>query len=426
MHERHDRCVLVSQPVHQHAYEAAVAAQQAGLLCCFVTGLYWRDTTAWQWLPGPARRRVERELSRRRHPELDPTAVHTIPVQQLVAVALRRGLADVPGLRNLRPDPWAHRHFDAVLARRLARIEGVRLVHAFEGTARATFVAARRLGLATVLDVASARERYHAVEVEEGGSRRSWPMARVAAERRHADYLLAPSGYVVACLLEAGVPADRIVQLPYGAEPSRCPPPAPRAAGEPFRVLFVGQIGLRKGVRYLLEAWRRLRLRDAELVLVGAAGAQGRRLLRDYRGCHRWLGPLPRQAVRGWFQRSDVFAFPSLAEGSALVTYEAMSSALPLVVTQASGSVVRDGVDGFLVPPRDVDALADRLRHLYEHRDLGARMGAAASARIRERYTWRHYRLRLAGVYEAILSGRDPRDAVGASDRRPARLGGAG
>ena len=61
---------------------------------------------------------------------------------------------------------------------------------------------------------------------------------------------------------------------------------------------------------------------------------------------------------------ADVFVFPSLFEGSAVVTYEALACGLPSVVTPNAGSVVRDGLEGFVVPPRDVEALAARMEQL--------------------------------------------------------------
>jgi glycosyltransferase involved in cell wall biosynthesis len=121
---------------------------------------------------------------------------------------------------------------------------------------------------------------------------------------------------------------------------------------------------------------------------------------------------VPRAEVRRWFAQSDVFVFPSLAEGSALVTYEAMAAGLPVITTPNSGSVVRDGIDGFVVPPRDVEALAERILLLYRGSETRRQMGARGRALVAERYTWRHYRARLCGIYEALLAGRDPSPAL--------------
>ena len=87
---------------------------------------------------------------------------------------------------------------------------------------------------------------------------------------------------------------------------------------------------------------------------------------------------------------ADVFVFPSLFEGSAVVTYEALACGLPGVVTPAAGSVIRDGIDGFVVMPRDVSALAQRMEQLGQSHRLRARMSAAARSRALE-FDWPRY-----------------------------------
>ena len=87
---------------------------------------------------------------------------------------------------------------------------------------------------------------------------------------------------------------------------------------------------------------------------------------------------------------ADVFVFPSLFEGSAVVTYEALACGLPCVVTPNAGSVVRDGVEGFIVPPRNVAALAERMERLGSDPQLRAEYAAAARVRALE-FDWQRY-----------------------------------
>jgi glycosyltransferase involved in cell wall biosynthesis len=395
--------VLVSQPVHQHAYETAVAAQDGGYLRWFATGLYdtgrgLADPRLRRWLPARTRRRVERELRRRRHPELDPARVLTIPRYHLMATGFRRSLGRLARLRGLDLDTWAHHQFDDELGKRIAELPGIEVVHAFEGSALATFRAARRAGKKTILDVPSAHERFMGVEGK-------CLQPQIAEERLLADLLLAPSDYVVTCLTEAGVPQHRIRKIPYGVDPGTFQLDAGLRTDGLFRAVFVGRIGRRKGVSYLLEAWRRLALPHAELLLVGEADEEGRRLLQRYEGLYRFVGPHPKHEVHRFFQQSDVFVFPSLAEGSAYVTYEALASELPIITTPNSGSVARDGVDGFLIPAEDVDAIAERLALLHAEPALRQRMGAQGRELIEREYTWRHYRERVGHVYRRMLAG---------------------
>src|SRR5206468_7856155 len=96
-----------------------------------------------------------------------------------------------------------------------------------------------------------------------------------------------------------------------------------------------------------------------------------------------------------------MFVFPSIDEGSALVTYEAMACGLPSVVTVNAGSQVRDGIDGCIVAVRDIDKLADRLTWMHDHPAERRAMGNSARAFI-EAMTWEHYGAGLLSVYEQI------------------------
>lgn len=401
-----DGGVVVSQPVHQHAYETAVAAQEHGILCRYVTGLYWtgRGITSPEVLGLLSERQrlaVERELRRRSHPELDQGRVHTIARYHIVATAFRRVLGEQAPRVTSHLETWAHERFDAAVASWLRRTRHLDAVHAFEGTALQTFRAAKELGYATILDVPAAHEYFREVIEEEGGDSSVFNTQRIRAERELTDYFLVPSRYAADCLVKHGVSAERIVQIPYGVDPEQFRPQPDRVDSDTFRVLFVGKIGLRKGVRYLLEAWAKLSLGDAELVLVGPTDEAGKALLGRYGAMCRSVGAVPHHEVQRWFSRSDVFVFPSLAEGSALVTYEALASGLPVVTTPNSGSVVDEGC-GFVVPERDTDALAKSIKALYDYPELRHRLAASARLTIKRNYTWKHYRKRLASFYRDV------------------------
>jgi starch synthase len=402
--------VLISQPVHQHGYQTAVAAQERGLLRYFVTGIYYTGRGPMSphllaRLPERLRAKVEGELLRRQHSELDPSLVYTIPPYHVLATGVRRIAEHAPLLRALELDTWAHLRFDESVGRLLPRLRGLRIAHAFEGAGLATLRSAKRLGLTTVIDVTTAQEHYRPLESKMGSD-----LSRIRAEREIADVLFVPSDYVVRCLLEHGVAPEKILKIPYGVDHVRFSPAiGSRPDNDPFRVLFAGGIVLRKGVRYLLEAWRTLELANAELVLVGQPDKAGREMLREFEGHYRWVVGVPKYAMHEWFQKSDALILPSLAEGSALVTYEALASGVPVVTTPNSGSVVRDGIDGFVVPARDVGALRDSIRFLYEYPEARREQGIRGRELITSAYTWEHYRTRVADAYSSILSSRSVR-----------------
>ncbi len=78
----------------------------------------------------------------------------------------------------------------------------------------------------------------------------------------------------------------------------------------------------------------------------------------------RHLGFVPHAKLHEAYQSADVFVFPSLAEGGVYVIYEALAAGLPCIVSANAGSAVRDGIEGFVVPVGDVEALAARLTQL--------------------------------------------------------------
>jgi starch synthase len=104
-----------------------------------------------------------------------------------------------------------------------------------------------------------------------------------------------------------------------------------------------------------------------------------------------------------YLSQSSIHVFPSQWEGSAKVTYEAAACGLPQITTREAGDVVRDGVEGIIVRPGDVDAIAAAIEHFYRHPEIVERMGAAARQRVVENFTWDHFRSRLLGAYEIAM-----------------------
>ena len=215
----------------------------------------------------------------------------------------------------------------------------------------------------------------------------------VRQEIEAADYVLIPSDFVRETFLAEGVPDAKLIQIPFGVDIASFYP-VPRVDEDRFLALFVGQVSIRKGVQTLLEAWRLLGWPDAELWLAGRVELPPSLMarFRDLPGV-RFLGYV--SPMLPIFQQADVFVFPSLAEGSALVTYEAMACGLPVIVTVNAGSVAREGKDGFIIPARDPEAIAARLEQLRAKKNLRQEMGHSARQWI-EQFTWERYGDRVA------------------------------
>jgi starch synthase len=143
--------------------------------------------------------------------------------------------------------------------------------------------------------------------------------------------------------------------------------------------LYVGSLTQRKGIAYLFEAIEKAG-KAVTLTVIGRKVGQSD--LHWISTCqkHRWIASLPHHEILGEMRRHDVFVFPSLFEGLALVQGEAVSQGLPVITTPNSGGadILRDGIDGFIVPIRDAEAITARLLQLYGDRGLLKQMSDAA------------------------------------------------
>ena len=406
---------LVGHPGSNHlAYQLVAALQARGFETGFETGIFWTGTglparlTA--LLPGGLRARIERDLKRRSHAGVDPKSVTLRPFAELGYVATTRlKLAPETQLAAI---AWRNDLFDAQFAQRI-RDERPAFVIGHDSSALEAQRAAQSCGGLAILNqvIGHIQSGLDLFEQEarlapEFAETLPLPPARVIAQCRQealeADRVIVPSDYVRDTMVANGTDAARIFVLPYGVDTKRFrPPEAPRAADGKFRVLFVGGLTQRKGIKYLLEAAKRAAIPNLELVCVG------KKLGRDaafapYADFFRHVPHVPFHEVFALFRSADVFAYPSLHEGSAFASYEALASGLPVVCTPNTGSVVRDGTEGFLVPPRDIEALVERLRLLARDPDLRARMAKAARARA-EDFTWAQYGDRLGTWLAAQL-----------------------
>ncbi|MGC1678254.1 MAG: glycosyltransferase family 4 protein, partial [Candidatus Binataceae bacterium] len=112
------------------------------------------------------------------------------------------------------------------------------------------------------------------------------------------------------------------------------------------------------------------------------------------------------------YSQASVLVLPSLEEGLALVQAQAMACGVPVIATTNAGAedLFTDGVEGFVVPIRDPDAIASKLVYLYEHPEARDAMGAAALARVRELGGWNSYGEKMAVMYQSALADRTGRE----------------
>lgn len=223
-------------------------------------------------------------------------------------------------------------------------------------------------------------------------------------EYEKADYISIPSSFVKRSFLQNGISEDKLIQVPYGVDLSAFKQ-IPKTDNV-FRVMFVGGMSLRKGVHYLLRAFSELNLPNSELTLIGSLNNEIKPFFKKYEGKFNYIGHVPQQELYKYYSQGSVFAIMSIEEGLAMVQPQAMACGLPVIATTNTGGedIIRDGVDGFIIPIRDIEKLKEKLIYLYENPEIRRKMGESAKQRVNQGFTWDDYGNRIISAYKNILN----------------------
>ena len=301
---------------------------------------------------------------------------------------------------------WAGRKFNSLVARE--PWNGAGAVYVFNSAGLEILEAAQQKGMMRFVEQTIAPSAVeHKLLSEEFAAWPGWEsyadpadLVEAYAERERqewkiADRIVCGSEFVVEGVRESGGCWQKCVVVPYGVD---CAPTAVREfrTKPHLNVLFAGQVGLRKGAPYFYQAAQLLPAAYFQFRLVGpshlsehATRTMSRRVA--------LIGTVPRTAMAEQYRWADVLVLPSMCEGSATVAYEALAAGVPVIATRNAGTVVRDAVDGFIVPARDPGAIAQKLELLHAEPDRLRQLSQNARARAAE-YTIEKYAERLLSV----------------------------
>jgi glycosyltransferase involved in cell wall biosynthesis len=410
--------VIVAQVGARRKYAVPVLLHRAGILAHLYTDTYVGPGSAWQVLtkiapmiPGSWQSASFKRLLTRREDSLPGAKVTAF---NLIGYQLARNLRKTRDLKakfDLDKKYWAR--FCRQMLRH-ADFQG-EAVYAFNAGAGWLFEATRPKGLKCLHEqVAAPAEIMHQLYREEHDLWPEWEGRYTGDGLRQAvgemecyswtlaDRIFCPSDFVRQGLISQGVEPKKIRLVPYGVETNQYAfPRDPWDGRRPLRLLFVGGVTIRKGVHYFCEALRLLDSSQFEARMVGpvmlAPAAQAK-----LSQVTELTGQVPRTAMHRHYEWADLFVFPSISEGSAAVVYEALNSGLPVITTPNAGSVVRDGVDGYIVPIRNPEAIAARLETLVKNPDLIREMSCNARKRSRD-FSWENYEERLVTCIKDIF-----------------------
>ena len=225
-------------------------------------------------------------------------------------------------------------------------------------------------------------------------------------ECKLADRIVANSEWSREGLIRGGVPSEKLAVVPLAYEPREMKDqepeirrarsyPARFTLERPMRVLFLGQINLRKGIARLLAAARILRDEPVEFWLVGPMQIANASAMVDA-GRVKWFGPVTREQAAQYYRNADVFILPTLSDGFAITQLEAQAHDLPLIVSSRCGDVVQHNINGLLLNDPSVDAIESAIRFCLQNPGELARFSRCS--RVHENYNVTRLGERLCAV----------------------------
>ena len=309
-----------------------------------------------------------------------------------------------------------YRHIDQWVAKGAAALDPATILYAYEDGAYHTFQEGRRKGLTCVYDLPiaywSLRKQLFAEEMDRypewaptmrGMDDSQAKLDRKTEEAKLADMIICPSDFVKRSIPSEVADPAKIAVVPFGSPTISTSQGAYRIndISKPLSVLFVASMSQRKGLADLFSAIRLMPKGSVTLHIIGAP-ILPLEFYQKWGPEFEYLGTMPREQVLNHMRESDVMVLPSIAEGRALVTQEALSQGLPIIITPNTGAedLIDPGQNGFLVPVRNPEAIADKLTWFCEHRKEIESMKSNAQNSVRA-FTWESYAV---GILEFIES----------------------
>jgi glycosyltransferase involved in cell wall biosynthesis len=344
--------------------------------------------------------------------------LHAVPVHEVMRLLVRKspwresysseGAFSVHGV---------HRSFDKTVSQNIAASKA-NLIYGYEGGALNSFRRAKKMGIKTVYEIQSSYWYWNQYlfknEVEKYSGKRRIPSVLKDSdihlkwkdeELSLADYVIVPSCHVKSTMGNV-IDERRIRVMFYGAPKVEDVEHRFSAYPEKLRILYVGGVHFRKGIKYLFEALDLLDFK-VEVCVIGRLESWNKNIIERLRSVN-WYKSMAHEDVIKIMREYDLLVHPSLTEGCSLVALEALSVGLPIIVTENSGvaDVIRDGEQGYVVSIRDAGAIAEKLSKVHRHREVLKKMSISAQE-ISKKMSWDRYKKSFVNNIRSILDDVD-------------------
>ena len=212
-------------------------------------------------------------------------------------------------------------------------------------------------------------------------------------EYDEANIISVPSTFVLNTFLEKGFDRKKLFLNSYGVDLQRFKP-LPRIKSDKFKVLYVGNLSVRKGLFYLLEAFKKLNFKNKELTLIGSIEKNIKKKIEKYFSENiKYLSVIKHSQLNKYYSNADVMVQPSIEEGLSLVIAEALACGCPVIATLNTGAIdlFSDENEGFIIKPRSVEKIYEKLEQLADDKNLKERMSANALLVTKKIGGWNQY-----------------------------------
>lgn len=403
--------IIVSHPGKQHVYQLIYYLQKHGFLKQFITTV-WFNNNAFPYfflncLPNQYKAAVIKKLKTRFNESIENNLVEQFPYVEFARKLLNKRISVFSGERGVLAVSQAH---DYYVSQRLKKFTSKILI-GYELSSYRSFNIAKRMGMTTILDLASVHYKF----IESLANTYSDFKSTIADQRifnkvnriklkeyELADYIFTISELSKETLIVNGIPEEKIYLINLGIDHNMFKLKSQYNKSNVMKLLYVGNVSQRKGVEIILKAVKKINKKDIELTLIGGM-SKGNQLISKYEGLYNYIPQLEQEELEKYYQEADLLLFPSYMDGWGFVVLESMSCGTPVIVSEYTGAkdAVISGENGFIIPVNDVNALVSKIEYFYNNKEKISEFGQKAF-KISNNYRWENYGNRIKDVILSI------------------------